>query len=287
MSIAGPVTAEFAYVQAANSIASRIMAGRPMHRSQRVRLYVDFTTCATRFRSQPAEVTSLSQPDLTTLNSSCTEEPRGTYAEDPLRYGDTPEQTSEKPEDDSRSSGERVRQHDPGPFPETAPASSQTSESELLHGSAESPVRGNDGSDPRSSQPSVGSQVIREVVREEIQAYWSAPLPPPESLEHYNKIVPGMAERILSMTERLVIGKINLDDKVASSEIENARRSINAAFGLTVMAFAASVVFFAVDNRVAGLAFLSFPVAMLIRAFLFRSDRSESADSYNDAISAR
>jgi len=80
------------------------------------------------------------------------------------------------------------------------------------------------------------------------------------------------------MTERLVTGKINLDDKVASSEIENARRSINVAFGLTLMAFAASVVFFAVDNRVAGLAFLSFPVAMLIRAFLLRSERSESAE---------
>jgi uncharacterized membrane protein len=278
MSATGPVTAEFAYVQAANSIAARIMTGRPMHRSQRVRLYVDFTTCATRFRNRPAEAISLSQPDLTTVSSSCTEEPRGTYAEEPLRYGDTPEPTSEKPDDDSRSSGERVRQHDSGSFPATALAASQTSASELLHGSTESPVRGNDGSDPGSSQPSVGSQVIREVVREEIQAYWSAPLPSPESLEHYDKIVPGMAERILSMTERLVTGKINLDDKVASSEIENARRSINVAFGLTLMAFAASVVFFAVDNRVAGLAFLSFPVAMLIRAFLLRSERSESAE---------
>jgi hypothetical protein len=89
------------------------------------------------------------------------------------------------------------------------------------------------------------------------------------------------------MTERSVTGKIDIEDKLASAEIEAAKISISVAFGLTILAFAASVTFFALGNRVAGLAFLSFPVVMLIRSFLFRSDRNESVDNYNDAISAR
>jgi hypothetical protein len=96
-----------------------------------------------------------------------------------------------------------------------------------------------------------------------------------------------MAGRILSMTERSVTGKIDIEDKLASAEIETAKIGISLALGLTLLAFTASVVFFALSNRIAGLAFLSFPVAMLIRSFLFRSDRNEAVDNYNEATSAR
>lgn len=95
-----------------------------------------------------------------------------------------------------------------------------------------------------------------------------------------------MAERILAMTERSVTGKIDID-KLANAEIETAKISISVAFGLTILAFTASVAFFALGNRVAGLAFLSFPVVMLIRSFLHRSDGNESVDNYNDAISTK
>jgi Predicted membrane protein (DUF2335) len=236
----GPFAAESAYVQVANSTASRIRAGRQRHRSQRVRLYVELTTRATRLRSRPVEAITLSQPNLRTVESICAESPQGTYAEVPLRYGDTLEPTSEKPDDDdNRSPGERVRQHDSEPLSTTAPNANQAPTAELLHGSAETAVSGNDGSRPVGSHTVVGPQVIREVVREEMQAYWSAPLPSPETLERYNKIVPGTAGRILSMTERSVTGKIDIEDKLASAEIEIAKISISVAFGLTLLAFAA------------------------------------------------
>ncbi|HET9896809.1 MAG TPA: DUF2335 domain-containing protein [Streptosporangiaceae bacterium] len=126
------------------------------------------------------------------------------------------------------------------------------------------------------------------MVREEIQqAYWSAPLPPPEALEQYDKVVPGMAERILSLTERVLTGKIDILEKLANKEILAAKIGIIVAFGLTLLAFAASVAFFALSKQVAGLAFLSFPVVMLIRSFLFRSDRNDSVDDYDAAISPR
>lgn len=279
----GPFAVEFAYAPVANSLGARIRTRRQTYRSQPARLHADLTTRATRFPGRPVEAMIHFLPYLRTTGSTSdliyVESPRGTYAEVPLRYGDTPEPTSEKPDDDNQSPGEGIRQHDPGSLPTTAPDADQAATAELLPGSPEALVSGNDGSRPVGAHPLIGAHVIREVVREEMQGSWSAPLPPPETLDQYNKIVPGAAERILSMTERVLTGKIDTVDKLANSEIEWAKISISVAFGLTLLAFAASVAFFALNNRVAGLAFLSFPVVMLIRSFLVRSDRTESVDS--------
>ena len=69
------------------------------------------------------------------------------------------------------------------------------------------------------------------------------------------------------MTERLVASKIDADHKLANAAIETAKTSLNMALGLNIMAFITSVVFFAVRNQVAGIAFTSFTMIMLIRSF--------------------
>lgn len=266
MSMVSPAGPEFAYAQPANPIATLLRARRQTHRSQRVGLYWDVPTFTTRLRSRPVEAMTCSQPE-------------GTYTEEPLRYGDIQEPASEKPDDDNQATVERVRAHDSGPIPTAASDADQASSAELLPGSTRTHVSGQDGSLPDNSHPPVNTLVFREAVHEEIQAYWSAPLPPPETLREYDQILPGAAERILSMTERVVTGKIDIEEKYANGEIRNADKSLNLAFGLTLLAFAASVVFFVLVNQVAGVAFISFPVLMIIRAFLLRSDRNGPADN--------
>jgi hypothetical protein len=83
------------------------------------------------------------------------------------------------------------------------------------------------------------------------------------------------------MTELAVTGKINNESKLVDGIVRDANKGTNLAFGLTVFAFAAAVVFFALGDRVAGPAFLSFPVGMLIHSFLVRSDKNEPAESRN------
>lgn len=288
MPTTAPFAPEFTYIQVTGPIAAWFRAGRQSHRGQEVQVDVDLPTRLTRFRGRPAEAATLSRPYSRTASPAYVKSPLGTYAEETLRYGDTPEPTSEMADDDNRSPGERVRQHDPGPLPATAPDANQAPTAELAPGSPKTPVSGDGGSRPVGSPTAVGPHGIREVVREEIQqAYWSAPLPPPEALEQYDKVVPGMAERILSLTERVLTGKIDILEKLANKEILAAKIGIIVAFGLTLLAFAASVAFFALSKQVAGLAFLSFPVVMLIRSFLFRSDRNDSVDDYDAAISPR
>jgi uncharacterized membrane protein len=94
-------------------------------------------------------------------------------------------------------------------------------------------------------------------------------------LAQYNQIVPGSAERILIMAEKSATGEIDTADRLAAAQIEVAKRGQVLAFGLTLVAFAAAIVFFALGNRWAGVAFTSVPVVMLIRSFINRSGDDE------------
>jgi hypothetical protein len=69
-------------------------------------------------------------------------------------------------------------------------------------------------------------------------------------------------------------GEIDTADRLAIAEIEISRQGQALAFALTILALGAAIVFFAIHNVVAGVAFTSVPVVMLIRSFLRRSDSS-------------
>ncbi len=80
--------------------------------------------------------------------------------------------------------------------------------------------------------------------------------------------MPGSAQRILDMSEKALVGHIDRDHKLADAEIELGRNGQAMAFTLTLIALITAVVFFLMGNEVAGLAFVSLPVVMLIRSFL-------------------
>jgi uncharacterized membrane protein len=115
----------------------------------------------------------------------------------------------------------------------------------------------------------------------EVTQAWSGPLPPPEVLAQYEQILEGAAERILTMAETAITGRIDADKKLAAAEIESTKQGLSFAMRLTIGTTGASAGFFAVavadvgDTRsalIAGGAFLSVPVVMLIRSFIRRSD---------------
>ena len=76
------------------------------------------------------------------------------------------------------------------------------------------------------------------------------------------------------MAEKSATGEIDTADRLAIAEIEISRQGQALAFALTILALGAAIVFFAIHNVVAGVAFTSVPVVMLIRSFLRRSDSS-------------
>lgn len=73
------------------------------------------------------------------------------------------------------------------------------------------------------------------------------------------------------MVETVATGEIKSRAKIADAEIERARTGQAMAAVITIIALGAAICFFAVDNPVAGGVLLSFPLTMLVRAFLGRS----------------
>jgi uncharacterized membrane protein len=194
----------------------------------------------------------------------------------PLSHGDNPPQTAAGK--DTGSSGppdEGLRQPDPRSVTPAADGSAADPAARLADGSVDDSAAGDSGGGPggreAESAAPIASAAIREAVRLELQQWWQGPLPPPEILSQYEQLLPGMAERLLVIAEKSATGQIDTADKMATAEIEAAKLGQSLAFALTLFAFIAAVVFFALDNRWAGVAFTSVPVAMLIRSFLRRS----------------
>jgi uncharacterized membrane protein len=113
-----------------------------------------------------------------------------------------------------------------------------------------------------------------------VEVAWQGPLPPPEQLGEYEKIVPGAAMRILAMAETAISGPIQNAAKLTDAEIEASKRGLTFAIALTSIMSIASIIFFILAVLgvgstaaciTAGSVCLSIPVVMLVRAFITRS----------------
>src|SRR5665647_108026 len=65
--------------------------------------------------------------------------------------------------------------------------------------------------------------LVQEQVRTEIKS-WSGPLPPPEALEHFNRVVPGCAEKIVDAFVQQSAHRRSLESMVVSGSEARANR---------------------------------------------------------------
>jgi uncharacterized membrane protein len=99
---------------------------------------------------------------------------------------------------------------------------------------------------------------------EHTQSSWSAPLPEPATLQAYEQILPGSAERIFRSMEVQINDASARDDRIVDAQIKEGDRGQKWAIGLALICIAAAIVFFAIGNSVAGGILLSPPVLLLI-----------------------
>jgi len=112
---------------------------------------------------------------------------------------------------------------------------------------------------------------------------WSGPLPHPEALAGYARLLPDAPERILAMAEKDISSRIDRADRLTNASIKTASRGQLAAISLTFVAIVAAIVFFAVGNVVAGGILVSLPVVMLVRALLGQVSGNQGDDGAGDA----
>ncbi len=200
-----------------------------------------------------------------------------------MSSGDDPASTGSGGEADSGgTSNEGLRLPDPGSIAEAAqdagrPAEDSEGSGTSDQGSLVERGGGDQGSvadyPPQEHFPRVGGNL-------EVVGYsWSSPLPPASELAAYDRIVPGAAERIISMAELAVSGPIDNAAKLTDAEIDASKRGLSFAMKLTAGMAIVAVIFFALGVAgigttaaiTAGGVCLSVPVVMLIRSFITRS----------------
>jgi uncharacterized membrane protein len=155
----------------------------------------------------------------------------------PLTYGDEDgaETSSAKPDggvprDDARSESSSAAE-------ETSPTQAEPDERGLAGHSQSSLDGSSDSRQPAKSVDKVAqdlAEILLRVVRTEhsVSQLWQGPMPDPNTLHHYEQIVPGAADRILKMAEANTTERAEVDRNLANAEIESARTGLRFAFAL-------------------------------------------------------
>jgi len=84
--------------------------------------------------------------------------------------------------------------------------------------------------------------IAREfIVSEQYYSSFSGPLPPPATLEGYENILPGAADRIIKMAEQNANTRLSLDNKIVESDIKRSKKGQYLGFILSVLFIGAAI----------------------------------------------
>lgn len=83
---------------------------------------------------------------------------------------------------------------------------------------------------------------VKKVVMEMIQGEFSGPIPPPNIIEGYEKVLPGSADRIISMAERQSEHRQKMEQKMINAESRDSLLGVVFAFILGIGCIVAAVI---------------------------------------------
>ena len=103
------------------------------------------------------------------------------------------------------------------------------------------------------------------------------PLPPPATLEDYERVLPGAAERILRLAELQAGHRRDVETTVIESDVRRATRGQVLAFVLALSTILGGLVLIGLGRSVEGLASLLLAVTSMVAVFVVsrRADREE------------
>lgn len=164
------------------------------------------------------------------------------YGEVPLRHGFD---QGKSPESEASDPGHRGGVWDPASGPERLPEPAQ---------GRDAATSGRADATAQSPLPEVDEVVTVRQLRALIQqeTSWSGPLPDPETLERYERVLPGAADRIMRSLESQTVDASQRDDRIADTQIVVALRGQGWAVFLALLCIVAAIVFFAKDQLIAG-----------------------------------
>ena len=114
-------------------------------------------------------------------------------------------------------------------------------------------------------------QVTESVNTIQVQQHYEGPLPHPEYLAQYDKIVPGAAERIIAMAEKEMNHRHEKDKSMYKNAIKTSYLSITFAF-LSVLVIS-GIAFYAFYKNIGVVAgtIVAGSIAAVVGAFLYKN----------------
>lgn len=114
---------------------------------------------------------------------------------------------------------------------------------------------------------------VRTMVVQSVRTSHKGPLPSPQTLAGYEQILPGCADRIVSMAEGEQAHRHAMDRKAVDTWASLARVGQIFAFIIAVVAIACGAVLVGMDKPLEGFVLIFVPIAGLVTVFV-KSQRS-------------
>ncbi len=124
----------------------------------------------------------------------------------------------------------------------------------------------------------------RLVARATFEASFSGPMPPPHILEQYDKIVPGAAERIISLAEKQSDHRRGLENRVINSDIQNSRLGLIFAFVIGVIGVGGGIFAAILGNQGIGTLISVLSLGSLVTTFIYGSKSRKDERSERKSI---
>lgn len=122
--------------------------------------------------------------------------------------------------------------------------------------------------DPQTPAQSPAQFVIQ-------QQSFAGPIPPPQIMEAYERILPGSADRILKMAEKQSDHRQGLENQVVAGNLAAQVRGQRYAGGLCALLFGGSIYLLSNGIQIGGLSTLALAVAGIVSTFIYGRSRQE------------
>jgi uncharacterized membrane protein len=142
----------------------------------------------------------------------------------------------------------------------------------------------------RKNKPRISgdSQPVPRPIQQSVALFkaehFSGPLPPPEMLQRYNDVAPGMAERIVALAEKQSDHRRSLESQVVNGNERRANRGQWMAFILAFAGIIAGVYLTMSGKSTEGLIAILGPLAGIVGIFVYgkSSQKKELASKDRD-----
>lgn len=117
------------------------------------------------------------------------------------------------------------------------------------------------------NHPAPRNNQSTSITKIESQQLFSGPLPPPQLLDHYNKIVPGSAETIISIWQGQVRHRQELETKAISADIKQSYYGATLGFVIAMFAIGAGTFLAYIGRPTEGIAAIISALVGLISVY--------------------